>query len=83
MAFEWDRMHKWEDNHERAIIEDVEQYICEHYSISCIEEMTPEQYKEIEAFYEEMNEFSVMRVGFNEVFNNWLNYREEEGLDLE
>jgi hypothetical protein len=80
MAFEWNRMYKWEENHERDITEDVEEYICENYSISSIEEMTPEQYKEVEAFYNEMNEYSIMRIGFNNVFNNWLNYREEEGL---
>lgn len=81
MAFEWNRMYKWEENHERNITEDVEEYICENYSISSIEEMTPEQYKEVEAFYEEINEYSIMRIGFNNVFNDWLNYREEEGLD--
>ena len=83
MAFEWNRMYKHEENIERDVIERVEQYICEHYSISSILEMTPEQYKEVEDFYNEMNEYSVMRVGFHEVFNNWLNYREEEGLDFE
>ena len=80
MAFEWNRMYKWEENHERNITEDVEEYICENYGISSIEEMTEEQYQEVEAFYNEMNEYSVMRIGFNNVFNNWLNYREEEGL---
>ena len=83
MAFEWNRMYKWEENHERNITEDVEEYICEHFNISNVLEMTPDQYKEVEDFSEEMNEFSVMRIGFSNVLNNWLNYREEEGLDFE
>ena len=83
MAFEWNRMYKWEENHERNITEDVEEYICEYFNISNVLEMTPEQYKEVEDFSEEMNEFSVMRIGFSNVLNDWLNYREEEGLDFE
>ena len=83
MAFEWNRMYKWEENHERNITEDVEEYICEHFNISNVLEMTPDQYKEVENFSEEMNEFSVMRIGFSNVLNNWLNYREDEGLDFE
>ena len=83
MSFEWNRMYKWEENHERNITEDVEEYICEHFNISNVLEMTEEQYKEVEEFSEEMNEFSVMRIGFSNVLNDWLNYREEEGLDLD
>ena len=82
MAFEWNRMHKWEENHERSITEDVEEYICEHYGIEDVLFMTVEQYQEVEAFAEEY-EFSIMHVGFSNVLNNWLDYREEEGLDLE
>ena len=82
MAFEWNRMHKWEENHERSITEDVEEYICEHYGIENVLFMTVEQYQEVEAFAEEY-EFSIMHVGFSNVLNNWLDYREEEGLDLE
>ena len=82
MAFEWSRMHKWEDNHERAIIEDVEEYICEHYDIGSTVEMTSEQYKEVENFADE-HEYSVMSYGFRTILSNWTNYREEEGLDFE
>ena len=80
MAFEWNRMHKWEENHERSITEDVEEYICEHYGIENVLFMTVEQYQEVEAFAEEY-EFSIMHVGFSNVLNNWLDYREEEGID--
>lgn len=83
MAFEWNRMYKHEENIERDVTERVEEYICEYFKISNVLELTPEQYKEVEDFYEEMNEFSVMRIGFSNVLNDWLNYREEEGLDFE
>ena len=80
MAFEWNRMHKWEENHERSITEDVEEYICEHYGIEDVLLMTVEQYQEVEAFAEEY-EFSIMHIGFSNVLNNWLDYREAEGID--
>ena len=80
MAFKWNRMHKWEENHERSITEDVEEYICEHYGIEDVLFMTVEQYQEVEAFAEEY-EFSIMHVGFSNVLNNWLDYREAEGID--
>ena len=83
MAFEWNRMYKWEENHERNITEDVEEYICEQYNINHYTSMTPSQYAEVEAFWQEMHEYSIMRIGFSNVCNNWLNYREEEGLDFD
>ena len=73
-------MHKWEENHERSITEDVEEYICEHYGIEDVLFMTVEQYQEVETFAEEY-EFSIMHVGFSNVLNNWLDYREAEGID--
>lgn len=82
MSFEWQKMYKWEENIERDINESVEEYICEFYSISSVEEMSVEQYQEVEAFAKEY-EFSVMHIGFSNVLNDWLNYREEEGLDFE
>ena len=82
MAFEWQRMYKHEENIEREVLERVEEYICEYYSIDSIEEMTSEQYQEVEKFWQEY-EFSIMSYGFRTVLENWTNYREEEGLDFE
>ena len=82
MAFEWNKMYKWEENHERNITEDVEEYICEYYGIESIYDITAEQFKEIEAYAKEY-EFSIMYQGFQNIMNDWLNYREEEGLDFE
>jgi hypothetical protein len=82
MAFEWQRMYKHEENIEREVLERVEEYICEYYSVGSIEEMTSEQYQEVEKFWQEY-EFSIMSYGFRTVLENWTNYREEEGLDFE
>ena len=71
MSFEWNRIHKWEENHERNITEDVEEYICEHYGVESIETLTQEQIDEVEAYRDELNEYSVMQIGFSNVINNW------------
>ena len=71
MSFEWNRIHKWEENHERSITEDVEEFICEHYGVESIEELTQDQIAELEIFRSELNEYSVMQIGFSNVINNW------------
>lgn len=69
MSFEWSRIHKWEENHERSIIEDVEEYICEYYEVDDIFDLTEEQVTDIENFCNnDLHEYSVMQVGFNNIF---------------
>lgn len=77
MAFEWNRMHKWEENHERNITEDVEEYICEYYGVESIEDLTKEQIDKIEVFRSELNEYSIMQIGFSNVINIWENVQDE------
>jgi hypothetical protein len=77
MAFEWNRMYKWEENHERNITEDVEEYICEYYGVESIEDLTKEQINEIEGFRGELNEYSIMQIGFSNVINNWEHAQDE------
>ena len=48
MAFEWNRIHKWEENHEVSITEDVLEYVLEAYGVSEVGELTQEQIAEIE-----------------------------------
>lgn len=69
MAFEWNKMHKWEENIERDITESVYEYVCEYYGIDDVGDLTEEQYREIEAYAEEYN-FSIMRIGFSNLLNN-------------
>lgn len=68
--FEWGRIHKWEENHERSIIEDVEEYVCEYYEVDDIFDLTEDQVNDLENFRNnDLNEYSVMQVGFNDILN--------------
>jgi hypothetical protein len=71
MAFEWDRMYKWEDNYERQVTDDVVEKVCETYGVEEISDLTEDQIREVEAFYEDMNEYSIMCIGFSNVINMW------------
>lgn len=78
MAFEWNRIHKWEENHERDITESVEEYICEHYGVESTEELTQEQIEEVDAWRgENLHEYNIMQIGFSNVINNWESCQEE------
>jgi len=66
--FEWSRIHKWEENHERRIIEDIEEYVCEYYKVDDIFDLTEEQVNDLENFRNnDLNEYSVMQVGFSDI----------------
>jgi len=65
MASEWNRIHKYEDNFEREIIESVDEYVFEYYGVEELEELTDNQVSEIETFASELNEYSVMQIGIN------------------
>ena len=72
MAFEWNRIHKWEDNHERNITDDVLEYVLEAYGVSEVGELTEEQIAEIEEFRNtEISEYSVMQIGFSNLLSDW------------
>ena len=70
MSFAWNRIHKWEENHERRIFEDVSEYVCEHYDIESVDELTDEQFTEIVYFTQhELSEYSVMQSGFSQLIS--------------
>lgn len=79
MTFEWKRMHKWEENLEGQITDAVFEFVCEQYGVEEVTELTVEQFKEVNQFYEEMNEYSVMHIGFVNLTNHWQD--ENEWLD--
>ena len=70
MSFDWLRIHKWEENIERNVTDSVYEYVCEHYSIDDVEELTEEQLAEVEAFRDELNEYSLMQIGFSNLINH-------------
>lgn len=79
MSFEWNRIHKWEDNIEREITDSVFEYVCEFYGIDDVDDLTKDQLLEIIAFREELNEFSPIQIGFS----NLINHMEDMFLEFE
>jgi hypothetical protein len=72
MAFEWPRIHKWEDNLYNYAREWVEEYILEHYEVEEVGDLTAEQIKEVEDFRDgELNEYSPLQAGFSDLINYW------------
>ena len=71
MAFEWNRIHKWEENYERDITDDVRTQICDHYGVEEIIELTEDQINEVQAYREELSEYSVMQWGFSNIYAEW------------
>ena len=65
MSFEWNKIHKYEDNFEREIIESVDEYVFEYYGVEELEQLNDNQVSEIEIFASELNEYSVMQIGIN------------------
>ena len=72
MSFEWNRIHKWEDDIETQVTDSVYEYVCEFYGVEEIEELTAEQVQELELYRNEsLNEYSVMQIGFSNLINHW------------
>ena len=77
MSFEWERMHKWEDNYEVQIIDDVRDVVKEYYDVEDEYDLTKEQIDDLTKFRDD-HEMSIMWVGFNALINNWLEEFGEE-----
>ena len=71
MSFKWDRMHKWDDNIERTMIDNVEEYVLEYYGVDEIVDLTKEQIEEINTFCEDFEWNILMAPGFRYVINTW------------
>ena len=66
--FNWDRIHKWEENYERDITDDVIDYVCDFFEVASIFELEEDQINEIENFrHNDLSEYSVMQVGFSNI----------------
>lgn len=77
--FHWDRMYKHEENIERDITERVEEYVCEFFNVETIFDLTDSDIDQLESFVNnDLNEYSVMQVGFKNIMHDW-----EAGLDEE
>ena len=70
MSFEWNRIHKWEDNIEREVTDGVFEYVCEYYEVDDVNDLTKDQLLDIIEFREELNEYSPMQIGFSNLINH-------------
>jgi len=71
MAFEWNRIHKHEDNIEQDVNQRVYDYVLEYYAVESVEDLNGDQIAEIEQFREEYNEYSVMQIGFSNLLSEY------------
>jgi hypothetical protein len=72
MAFEWPRIHKWEDNLYNYAREWVEEFVFEYYGVEEVIQLTEEQIQEITDFRDnELNEYSPLQAGFSDLINFW------------
>jgi len=72
MSYEWPRMYKNEEYYENQIRDDVVQHICEYFEVEDIVDLTREQYLEVMKYRdEELNEYSVMQVGYSLALYQW------------
>ena len=71
MPFEWDRIHKHEEDLERDAQERAVEHVMAYYSVREISELTAEQVAEIENFQSSLNAYSVMQHGLNHVVHEW------------
>ena len=71
MSFEWPKMYKWEENVERTINDDVEQYVLEYYGVEEVTDLTKDQISELHAYCEGFEWQFLFSIGFQNVINMW------------
>lgn len=69
--YTWGRIYKIEEFYESQIISDVVDNVLEHFDVEEIEDLTEDQIEQVRSFSEELNEFSVMQIGYSDVINIW------------
>ena len=70
MPFEWNRIHKTEDNFVMEISDRVFTYVCEYYKVDDVMDLSQDQIQEIIDFRDnQLHEFSVMQAGFSDLIS--------------
>lgn len=77
------RMHKSEEYIENQVTDWVTEWITEWFGIDEIDELTPEQLAEVQEFYEGMNEYSPMCIGFSNIINYVENIHWEQDQEVQ
>ena len=81
MSFEWNKIHKYEDNYEREITDNVYDYVRDYFDVDEIDDITEEQMDHVKTFRDEYNEYSVMQIGFSNMINDWEDIQLEKEND--
>lgn len=72
MSFDIPRVHKWEENIEREVTDELWSYVCDYYGVDEISELSEEQIQEVEYYRDnDLNEYSPLQIGFSNIINNW------------
>ena len=71
MAYKWPRIHKAEENIEHQVTEWVYDHVFEHFGVEEVTELTEEDVQEVQAFWDSLNEYSCMGIGYSNLINNW------------
>jgi hypothetical protein len=72
MSFDIPRVHKWEENIEREVTDELYSYVCEYYGVDEIADLTEEQMNEVEEYRDnDLNEYSPLQIGFSNIIQNW------------
>ena len=69
--YTWGRIYKIEEFYESQIISDVVDNVLEYFEVEEIEDLTEDQIEQVRSFSEELNELSVMQIGYSDVINIW------------
>lgn len=71
MTFDVPKLHKYEENLERESHDSAIHAIRVFYEVDDIDELNQEQKVAVQAYVNNMNEYSLMCHGFREVLSNW------------
>lgn len=71
MSYDYPRIHKAEENIEHQVTEWVSEHVCEFFGVEEISELTEDQIAEVEAFRNELNEYSPMQIGYSNILGQW------------
>ena len=70
MPFDWNRIHKTEENFIREISDRVFSYVCEFYQVEDVMDLLQDQIQEIIDFRDnQLHEYSVMQAGFSDLIS--------------
>lgn len=82
MSFDWNRIHKHEEQVENDIFDRVSEQICSFYNVEDVADLTIEQMDEVRAFVDnDLSEYSIMQRGFTDVFNYWEDNQWDDSLE--